>query len=144
MKVWHLLLLIIMILPFPVYKIIEYIRKGILEYKKYDERDKAIHQFIFWIFFLYKIIVAIFMFSFIVFCVLKNIGISLVTKVTVFIVIVGFFSILIIVGVNGENMLDFLWFMTKYLIKERVYVYRKTDDERRNGICTNLLNRIFQ
>ncbi|MBR3888650.1 MAG: hypothetical protein IKJ32_06080 [Clostridia bacterium] len=51
MKVWHLLLLIIIIFPFPVYRIIEYIRKGIVEYKMCNERDKAIHQFIFWIFF---------------------------------------------------------------------------------------------
>ena len=92
----------------------------------------------------YKVVVAILVLAFFVFIILKNIGISLIVKVTLFIVIVGFFSILIAIGVNGENMLDFLWFMIKYLMKEKVYVYRKIEEERRGKICENLLNRIFQ
>jgi len=92
----------------------------------------------------YKVVVAILVFAFFVFVILKNIGMSLISKVTLFIVIVGFFSILIAIGVNGENMLDFLWFMIKYFIKEKVYVYRKIEDERRSKTCENLLSHISQ
>ena len=63
-------------------------------------------------------------------------------KVTIFIITVGFLAILLIVGVNGESMLDFLWFMFKYFIRERTYVYRKTEEE--VGVCENLLKRISQ
>lgn len=63
-------------------------------------------------------------------------------KVTIFIITVGFLAILLIVGVNGENMLDFLWFMLKYLIRERTYVYRKTEEE--VGVCESLLKHISQ
>jgi len=74
------------------------------------------------------------------FFILKNIQISLTIKVTLFICIVGFFSILILIGVNGENMVSFLYFVFKYLVNEKVYVYSKVDNERRS-IWVNLLNR---
>lgn len=92
----------------------------------------------------YKIIVAIAVFSLLVLGVLKNVEISLTAKVIIFILFVGFFSIFIIVGVNGENMLDFLWFMTKYLVREKIYVYRKTENKGGGKICKSLLKEYFQ
>ena len=90
----------------------------------------------------YKIIITIVAFSSLTFFILKNLEINLTIKVTVFILVVGFFSIFIIVGINGENMLDFLWFMGKFLIKEKVYVYRKIENKeviKYEEICENIL-----
>jgi len=77
----------------------------------------------------------------ITFFILKNLKVDIVVSITVFIVTVGFFSILILIGVNGENMLDFLYFAVKHLINEKVYVYRKTEEKKGGGICVNPLNR---
>ena len=92
----------------------------------------------------YRTLGLIIFLGFIVFSVLKNIEIGMVIKVSVFITVVGFFSVLILVGVNGENMLDFLYFVMKYFIREKVYVYRKTEDKEVNDICRNLLKRGFR
>lgn len=92
----------------------------------------------------YKILITIAIFAFIMFSILKNTNMSLIVDVTIFIVVVGFFSIFLVVGVNGENMLDFLWYMVRYFIRERVYVYRKLSGEEGNKKCENLLEHIFQ
>ena len=76
----------------------------------------------------YRILVAITIFSGIIFFIIKDLNITLSIKISIFIMISGFFSILIIVGVNGENMLDFLYFMSKFLIRDKVYVYRKIEE----------------
>lgn len=89
----------------------------------------------------YKIIATIAILAFIMFYILKNIEISLTIKVTIFILVIGFFSILLIVGVNGENMLDFLFYIIKFLMKEKVYLYRKEEEVKR---CESLLKRISQ
>ena len=87
----------------------------------------------------YKCVVVIFVFAFLIFSILKDLELNITVKVSVFIVVVGFFSVFILIGVNGENMLSFLYFMLKYLLKEKVYVYRKTIDKERKMICENLL-----
>lgn len=87
----------------------------------------------------YKCLAIIGSLAFFMFLLLKNISLDITVKVVLFIIVVGFFSILILFGVNGENMLNFLYFVFKYLIKEKVYVYRKVDNERRS-ICESLLS----
>jgi len=77
----------------------------------------------------YRTLGVILLFSIVIFFILKNFEIELVFKVSIFIMVVGFFSILILVGINGENMLDFLYFMIKYAVNEKVYVYRKVSDK---------------
>ena len=88
----------------------------------------------------YKCIFVISILALGVFFLLKNLNIEVILKVSIFIVVVGFFSILILVGVNGENMVDFLYFVLKYLTSEKIYVFRKTEEKRRN-ICESLLKR---
>jgi len=92
----------------------------------------------------YKTFFAILVFSISMFFVLKSLQISLMAKVCIFIIVVGFFAIMIAVGINGENMLEVLYFLIKYFMKERVYVYRKSERERRYKICENLLRVISQ
>jgi len=87
----------------------------------------------------YRTLGVILLFSLAVFFILKNIEIELVFRVSIFIMVVGFFSILILVGINGENMLDFLYFILKYAVNEKVYVYRKSEE--RGNLCENLLKR---
>lgn len=86
----------------------------------------------------YKTLILIGFLAFITFLILKNLDISITVRISIFVVTVGFFSILMLVGVNGESMLAFICFVIKYLVNEKVYVYRKTED-RRNKLCINLL-----
>lgn len=88
----------------------------------------------------YKTLTVIGIISVVCWLLLKKFELKLTVKIGVFITIVGFFSILILIGVNGENMLDFLYFMGKYLIHEKVYVYRK-DEEKEVNKCEKLLKR---
>ena len=81
----------------------------------------------------YKTLTVIGIFSGIMFFILKNITADITIKISLFIIVVGFFSILILVGVNGENMLEFLYFVGKYLINEKIYLYRKTEERRKNA-----------
>ena len=92
----------------------------------------------------YKSLGVIAILSLLIFLVLKNIKLSLIISVSIFIAVVGFFSILILVGVNGENMIDFIYFIGKFSINEKVYVYRKTEEKRRVNICESLLKRGFK
>jgi len=87
----------------------------------------------------YKVLIVIGIIAASMFFILKNIEVDIVVRVSIFIVVVGFFSILILIGVNGENMLDFLYFMLKYLKNEKVYVYRKSEES--GSICESLLKR---
>jgi len=91
----------------------------------------------------YKTLVVLVIFSTLTFFILKNIAVGIGVKVTIFIMVVGFFSILMLVGVNGENMLDFLVFVCKYLIREKVYVYRKVEEKEEYNVCEKLLKRGF-
>ncbi len=92
----------------------------------------------------YKTLAAIACLAILTFFILKGLEMKVAVKVSIFIIIVGFFTILILVGVNGENMLDFLYFIIKYLINEKIYVYRKTDDKEDYGICERLLKHGFK
>lgn len=87
----------------------------------------------------YKVLGVIGGVAIIVFFILNKINLSLIAKVCVFITIVGCFSIFIIVGVNGENMVDFLYFVVKYVVKEKIYVYRKVDERKEVEECINQL-----
>ena len=89
----------------------------------------------------YKVLGVIGAMAIIVFGVLNKINLSLIIKVCVFITIVGCFSIFVIVGVNGENMVDFLYFVGKYVAKEKVYVYRKVDERKEVKSCISQLKR---
>lgn len=77
----------------------------------------------------YKLLVVIVVIGFITFYTLKYIEINMKLKVCLFIVLAGFPSIIILIGVNGENMVDFIKYIFKFLIKPRVYVYRKTEEK---------------
>lgn len=77
----------------------------------------------------YKLIVIIAIICFITFNTLKYISLDIKLKVCLFIVLAGFPIIIILIGVNGENMVDFLKYMFKFLMKPRVYVYRKTEEK---------------
>lgn len=89
----------------------------------------------------YKVLCVIGAIAIIVFGVLNKINLSLIIKVCVFITVVGCFSIFIVVGINGENMVDFLYFAGKYFIKEKVYVYRKVDERKEVKACISQLKR---
>jgi hypothetical protein len=76
----------------------------------------------------------------ILFLILKSIKLGLIIKISIFISIILFFSIIILIGINGENMLDFMYFSIKFLIKPRVYVYRKFDEKGRSNLCKKRLS----
>ena len=77
----------------------------------------------------YKLLIIIGIIACIVFNTLKYISLDIKLKVCLFIVFSAFPAIFILIGVNGENMADFIKYIFKFLINERVYVYRKTEDE---------------
>ena len=76
----------------------------------------------------YKLLIIIGIICVIVFYTLKYIEVNIKIKICLFIVLAGFPSIFILIGVNGENMADFIKYMFKFLIREKVYLYRKTED----------------
>ncbi len=89
----------------------------------------------------YRVLAVLIAFGVGVFFLLKNINIELVLKVILFITVMVFFSILILIGINGENMLDFLWFVFKFVVRDKVYVYRKTEEKEKEKKCIGLLKR---
>lgn len=91
----------------------------------------------------YKTLIVIGIIAFFCWWLLKNIELKMTIKVSIFIIVVGFFSVLIMIGINGENMLDFLYFVSKYLMHEKVYVYRRDDEEEVNR-CEKLLKHGFK
>lgn len=88
----------------------------------------------------YKVVFVISIFWMVVFFFIRNIKIELLPKVVLFITICGFFTVLILVGVNGENMVDFIYFMMKFFMREKVYVYRKTEEKEKIFKCLNRLD----
>ena len=92
----------------------------------------------------YKTLGVIGVVGFVTFSILRRIEIGIAVRVSIFIIAVGFFSILMLIGVNGESMLDFLYFIMKYLMKEKVYVYRKTEEKEVYNKCESLLKRGFR
>lgn len=76
----------------------------------------------------YRLIIIIGIICSIVFYTLKYVFLNIKLKVCLFIVFAGLPSIFILIGVNGENMVDFIRYIFKFLIKEKVYVYRKTEE----------------
>ena len=79
----------------------------------------------------------------ILFLILRTIKMTLVIKISIFVSIILFFAIIILIGVNGENMLDFMYFSIKFLIRPRVYVYRKFDEKERSNLCKKRLSHGF-
>lgn len=77
----------------------------------------------------YKVVIFIAILSGVVLFLIKDINISISWKIFIFILFVIFPSIFVLVGVNGENMIDFLYFIIKYLLKEKVFVYMKEEEE---------------
>lgn len=63
------------------------------------------------------------------FYLLKAIEINIKIKVCIFLIFTLFPAIFMFVGINGENMMDIMKYAIKFFIKERVYVYRKTEDK---------------
>ena len=76
----------------------------------------------------YKLLVIITIICMIVFYTLKYVSLNMKLKVCLFIVLAGFPIIIISIGINGENMVDFIKYIFKFLIKPRIYVYRKTEE----------------
>ena len=87
----------------------------------------------------YRVLVVLIAFGVGNFWLLKTIDIDMVLKVIFFVTIMIFLSILILVGINGENMLDFLCFVFKFVMRNKVYVYRKTEEKEKDKICISLL-----
>lgn len=58
----------------------------------------------------------------------RNLPIKILDKIIICIILVGIPSIFMLVGVNGENMLDFIYFIFKYSVKNKVYVYKKVEE----------------
>ena len=81
----------------------------------------------------YKNLVFIAVLSILVFIIIKNLYIEILWKIVLFITTVGIPAVFVLVGVNGENMLDFIWSILKYLYRGRVYVYKKEEDEHSKG-----------
>lgn len=77
----------------------------------------------------YKMLLVIGIISIINFYTLKYIALDIKLKICLFIVFTGFQSIFILIGVNGENMIDFFKYILKFLMREKIYVYRKTEDD---------------
>ena len=77
----------------------------------------------------YRTLIVLGVIGAILFLILKGVEINLIAKVSIFVSIILFFGVVILIGVNGENMLDFMYFAIKFLANSRVYVYRKFDDK---------------
>jgi len=77
----------------------------------------------------YKVLMVSVVIGGVVFYLLKNIAIDIIYKIVLFIFFAGIPIVFILVGANGENMIDFMCFVLKYFIKERVYVYKKVEEE---------------
>jgi len=77
----------------------------------------------------YKVLITSVIIGGTVFYILKNIKIDIIYKIILFIAFAGIPIIFILVGANGENMIDFMYFVLKYFIKDRVYVYKKVEEE---------------
>ena len=77
----------------------------------------------------YKVLIVICVIGGVIFYILKNIKIDIIYKIVLFIFLAGIPIIFILVGANGENMIDFMYFVLKYFIKDRVYVYKKVEEE---------------
>lgn len=75
----------------------------------------------------YKLLIVVGVLCTIVFYTLKYIELNIKLKVCLFMIFSGFPSIFVLIGVNGENMVDFIKYMFKFFIKEKIYVYRKTE-----------------
>lgn len=73
----------------------------------------------------YRALILIGIIAFTLFSVLRYPEINLKVKVCIFIVFTGIPVILLLIGINGENMMDIVKYMFKYLIKDKIYVYRK-------------------
>lgn len=77
----------------------------------------------------YKVVIFIVILSAIILFIIKNININISLKIFIFIFFVGVPSIFVLVGINGENMIDFLYFIIKYLLKGKVFVYMTEEEE---------------
>ena len=75
----------------------------------------------------YKVLVVCGIFLAIIFFIVKNLSVTLFSKIVTFIVVAGCPTIFILIGINGENMVDFIYFIFKFFIKCKVYVYRNDD-----------------
>lgn len=73
----------------------------------------------------YKVIAVMTVWGFILFHILKLSNLSFKLNLYIFLIAFLFPGIIIAVGVDGENMLSFSKHLIKYLIKSKVYVYRK-------------------
>lgn len=78
----------------------------------------------------YKVMIFIVILAGINFYILKSLQIAISLKVFLFIFLVGGPSIFILVGINGENMIDFMYFILKYFMRGRIFVYMKEEEEK--------------
>ena len=62
------------------------------------------------------------------FLLVRNLEIRILNKIIICIVLAGVPSVFMLVGVNGENMFDFMRFALKYSLKDKVYVYKKVEE----------------
>lgn len=76
----------------------------------------------------YKVVIFISILSSIVLFLIKDLSVNISLKIFIFILLVGFPSVFVLVGINGENMIDFLYFIIKYLLRGKVFVYMKEEE----------------
>ncbi|MBP3284670.1 MAG: hypothetical protein J6M02_04145 [Clostridia bacterium] len=75
----------------------------------------------------YKTIIVIASWGAFLFYLLKFFGWAWIVKVYVFLIFFGIPSIFLLVGFNGENMLDVVRYLVKYSVSPKEYVYRKKE-----------------
>ena len=62
-----------------------------------------------------------------IFNLLRIIDVNIKFKICLFMTFTMFPAIMASVGINGENMIDIMKYAIKFSIRERVYLYRKTE-----------------
>jgi len=73
----------------------------------------------------YKTLIIIGIWGGVLFCLLKNFSWSWLVKLYVFLFFFGIPAIFLLVGFNGENMVDVAVYLVKYMVSPKAYVYQK-------------------
>lgn len=91
--------------------------------QNYDKKEKFLGLFD------YRAIFVIGILGIGIFNLLRTINVNIKLKICLFMIFTLFPTIMISVGINGENMIDIMKYAIKFLVKEQVYLYRKTESE---------------
>ena len=75
----------------------------------------------------YKTLIIIGIWGGLLFYLLKLFSWAWLVKLYVFFFLFGIPAIFLLVGFNGENMLDVTVYLVKYMLSSKAYVYQKTE-----------------